>query len=424
MKERKKINILIVDDRPENLLSLESVLESPDLNIIKASSGQEALGLLLKHDFALVVLDVQMPDMDGFEAAELMRGASHTRYIPIIFVTAINKEDKHIFKGYEAGAVDYLFKPVDPNILKTKVNIFVELFRKRMEIGQQKNHIQVQRDQLVKTNKELGKAKKNAESANLAKSEFLAIMSHDIRTPMNGVIGFTDMLLDTDLDSEQLDYTKTIQRSGESLILLLNDILDLSKIEAGKLSFEPIDFDPEIVLFNICELVQPKLGSRPVELLCRVGNGVPPYVKTDPVRFRQVILNLMGNASKFTEKGYIELKIDVEEEDEDRLSRVIRRDSEFGHRAALDHPRVGRDDRQAGGVGGFDRRGRCLDPISRRERQGRCLDGHLGCGVGVESNTLRPCWNGEEGDQNQGRESVLRFHDASIDIRFSVERVR
>ncbi len=316
MEQQEKVNLLLVDDRPENLLSLESILESLELNFFKATSGEEALKLLLQEDFALVILDVQMPGMDGFETAELMRGTARTKYIPIIFVTAISKEDKHIFKGYWAGGVDYMFKPLEPYILKTKVNIFVELYRQRKEIARHKDQISSQRDQLVETNNELIKAKKEADQASQAKSEFLARMSHDIRTPMNGIIGFTEMLLESELNDEQMDYTKTIQYSGESLLTLLNDILDLSKIEAGKLTFDSIDFDPELTIFNICELFQPKIGTKPVELVCRVGDKVPAFVKSDPGRFRQVIVNLMGNAAKFTEKGEIELFLDLEEENE------------------------------------------------------------------------------------------------------------
>jgi len=127
----EKINILLVDDRSENLLALETILKRPGLNLIKASSGNEALGMLLDYDFALILLDVQMPEMDGFETAELMRGNEETRHIPIIFVTAISKEQKHVFRGYEAGAVDYLFKPLDPDILQNKVNIFLELYQQK-----------------------------------------------------------------------------------------------------------------------------------------------------------------------------------------------------------------------------------------------------------------------------------------------------
>ena len=136
------VDILLVDDRPENLLALESLLESPELNIVKATSGNEALGLMLEYDFALVLLDVQMPGMDGFETAELMRGTEKTRQVPIIFVTAISKEKQHVFKGYEAGAVDYLFKPIVPEFLKTKVKVFCDLFQQRKTIQNQLREIE------------------------------------------------------------------------------------------------------------------------------------------------------------------------------------------------------------------------------------------------------------------------------------------
>ncbi len=137
MAELEKQNILLVDDRPENLLALETILENPELNIVKATSGKEALWLLLEYKFALVILDVQMPDMDGFETAELIRGKEKTKHIPIIFVTAISKEQKYVFKGYQAGAVDYLFKPIEPAILKSKVNIFLELHKQNKLIEKQ-----------------------------------------------------------------------------------------------------------------------------------------------------------------------------------------------------------------------------------------------------------------------------------------------
>ncbi len=151
MKEREKLNILLVDDKPENLVSLEAVLESPDLNIIKAMSGNEALSLMLKYDFALVLLDVQMPEMNGFETAALMRKSEKTKYIPIIFVTGIYKEENHIFKGYESGAVDYLFKPLDMDILRSKVNVFLELHRQKKLLAKTTGDLKQTVEELTKT---------------------------------------------------------------------------------------------------------------------------------------------------------------------------------------------------------------------------------------------------------------------------------
>jgi diguanylate cyclase (GGDEF)-like protein len=143
-----KTNILLVDDKKENLLALEAILETPGLKIFTALSGNDALGLMLEHDFAVVILDVHMPEMDGFEVAELMRKNEKTKFIPIIFVTAFSKDDSYIFKGYETGAVDYLFKPLDPVILKSKVNIFLELDRNKKELEESNRKIEKQNERL------------------------------------------------------------------------------------------------------------------------------------------------------------------------------------------------------------------------------------------------------------------------------------
>ena len=163
------------------------------------------------------------------------------------------------------------------------------------------------------------KARSAAEAASQAKGMFLSRMSHEIRTPMNSVIGFSDMLLDTEMSEEQVEFVRNITKSGEALLSLINEILDFSKIEAGQLSFQNIDFDLEITAFDVCHLTQPRLGNKPVEVFCRVDDNLPAFIKSDPTRMRQVLLNLISNAIKFTHEGEIELFIAVEEEDEQRL---------------------------------------------------------------------------------------------------------
>ncbi len=169
------------------------------------------------------------------------------------------------------------------------------------------------------TELELILSRKTAEEANKAKSTFLANMSHEIRTPMNGIIGFTDMLMESELSQEQADYVKTIKRSGEALMSLINDILDFSKIEAGRIEIERIDFDIEMLAYDVCELMRPRVERRNVEIMCRISDTLPAKVKGDPHRFRQVLMNLMGNAAKFTNEGEIELALEVEQEEQDRV---------------------------------------------------------------------------------------------------------
>ncbi len=302
-------SILIVDDEEMILSAVSRFLERCGYQCRTATSGDEAWEILQEHDYDLVVADITMPGMDGIQ---LMKRAKE-KFPDLNFIMMTGHVDEYSFAQLiEEGASDFLTKPFDMRELKAKV----ERIDKEAKILKE---LRETNDQLEAAIERANSMAVKAELASLAKSEFLANMSHEIRTPLNGVIGFTDMLLETDLTEEQSDYAKTIKRSGEALLSLINDILDFSKIEAGQMHLEEIEFDPEVLCYDVCELIRPRISGRPVELLCRIGDQVPSKIKGDPHRFRQVLMNLLGNAAKFTESGEIELALDVDEESEGRV---------------------------------------------------------------------------------------------------------
>ncbi len=315
MVKENIVNVLLVDDRPENLLALESILEGMSFRIFKAHSGNEALGFLLSNDFALVLMDVQMPDMDGYETAEIMRGSERTKSIPIIFVTAISKKDKNVFRGYEAGAVDFLFKPVDPDILLSKVKVFTSLYRQKALIKKQLTDITEYKVKLEGAIKEADKLTVEANQANKAKSEFLANMSHEIRTPLNAIIGMAELLGETQLTSEQAQYVRVFNSAGENLLTLINDILDISKVEAGHIELEHVGFSLDSVLLSVCDTLSLKAHGKNLELNTRIAPGTMIGRIGDPTRLRQVLLNLASNSIKFTSMGEVSMSVSTSSSD-------------------------------------------------------------------------------------------------------------
>lgn len=220
MAATEKINLLLVDDRPENLLALETLLDSPELHLVKATSGNEALGYLLDHEFALVLLDVQMPEMDGFEVAELMRGNERTRHIPIIFVTAISKEQRHISKGYATGAVDYLFKPLDPDILISKVNVFLELYRQKQLLRQTNHQLQQMVESLNTANQRLLEQQKSVIEEERLKLmlQMAGTSASEINQPLMSLLGSIELLrLVQDQPAKLEEHLQRIEASAQRI---------------------------------------------------------------------------------------------------------------------------------------------------------------------------------------------------------------
>ena len=316
-----RVNLLLVDDRPENLLALEAILEPLGQNLVRAESGEEALRKILHDDFAVILLDVQMPTMNGFEVAKIIKSREKSRYIPIIFLSAISKDDEYVFEGYSVGAVDYVFKPFNAEVLKSKVNVFVDLYLKQREIQHQAEMILESEKRLLdaehkarfleaeaesartlfKLNEELQRRQTALEQAMGARNRFYASMSHELRTPINAVIGYSTLMLDNiygPLNAKQTQGLERTLQAARHLLELVNDVLDLSKIEAGKieLSLQPVPFPA--LIEDLFVTVRPLADEYGSELSLRVDRESVTIV-SDPRRVRQILLNLLSNAIKF-----------------------------------------------------------------------------------------------------------------------------
>jgi len=298
-------NLLIVDDLPENLLALDAILRNPGVRVHQAESAEQALELLLQHEFALAILDVQMPGMDGFQLAEMMRGTERTKQIPIVFVSAAGRELNYAFKGYESGAVDFMHKPLDTHAVRSKVSVFVDLYRNRKRMARQLEALErSRREQEVLLN-QLRSTKAELEDAVRMRDDFMSIVSHELKTPLNTLIlevqlrklqlgrnnfaAFSDDKLRQMVDKDE--------RQIRSLIRLIDDMLDVSRIRTGKLSIRPDRFDLGKLVASVVENFASQMEASGCTLLFQ--RPEPIVGVWDEFRIEQVLANLLTNAMRY-----------------------------------------------------------------------------------------------------------------------------
>jgi signal transduction histidine kinase len=307
--------LLIVDDLPENLLALEALIRREDRTVYKALSADEALSLLLQHEFAMAILDVQMPGMNGFELAELMRGTEKTKNIPIVFVSAAGRELNYAFKGYESGAVDFLHKPLDIHAVKSKVNVFVDLYRQSKAMKQQVEALEQSRREQEALLKQLQSTQLELQQAVRMRDDFMSIVAHEVRTPLNGLILETQLrkmhLARDNAAAFSLDKMHAMvdrdERQIKSLIRLIEDMLDVSRIRTGKLSIRPTSFDLAALVGNLLQNFAPQIDA--AECSVSLDAGQPVVGNWDEFRIEQVISNLLTNALRYGAKSPIAVKV-------------------------------------------------------------------------------------------------------------------
>lgn len=325
---REKPTVLVVDDDSRNLLAIESVLNGASYRLIKAQTGAEALMALMNGDFAAIVLDVQMPDMSGIDLAKMIKQRKRTQHIPIIFLTAHYREDEHAVLGYDVGAVDYLTKPINPAVLRSKVNVFVELFGKTRALAEMNSTRQAAEEALRIANMELAarnealvreaeererriraeSAQAEAEEANAAKDRFLAMLSHELRTPLSPIVHAVSLLEEIECPPAIRECIDTIQRNVRLEARLIDDLLDLARIRNGKLRLELQPVDVHEALRQAVKTCQPELAARRIKVVEKL-EAPDPHVRGDFARLQQVFWNLLTNAAKFSpEDGMIEVR--------------------------------------------------------------------------------------------------------------------
>ncbi len=279
--------VLLIDDNNVTRTMLVFILEKAEYKVVFSSCAEETIKLLRTLTPDIILLDVMMPGMNGFSFCRKLKKNAKYQDIPVIFLTSLSQQTD-IVKGFDAGGQDYIIKPFNQQELLARVKTHIHLHDTLLE------------------NKRLSRL---ALDATRAKSEFLASMSHEIRTPLNSIIGMAEVLAETPLSVDQREYVRIFRTAGESLLEIINDILDLSKIEAGQTELEAIDFDLPTLLESVITMVSLRAHEQDTTVNTHLEEDVPLYLNGDPTRLRQILLNLVGNAVKFTRNGQVEITI-------------------------------------------------------------------------------------------------------------------
>jgi PAS domain S-box-containing protein len=407
------INILIVDDREENIIALEALLKRNDIRLFTTTSPNDALKIAWENHISIALVDVQMPEMDGFELVEMLKSNPRTKEIMVIFVTAISKESKYAVKGFGAGAVDYLYKPLDPYITSAKVDSFIQLARQQQEIKSKNIELEdyaivvknsadlicsvdantlriktvnpavekilgyrqseilgsnivdlaIDEDkvafkkklgEIIKDNQQFSsfefqfntfdkrsiwvdcrvsyrnkvlfmnisdcspqksyeqqliKSKEVAEYGKKVKETFLANMSHELRTPVNGIIGLSNLLRKTGVTTQQGNLLDMLETSSRSLLGVINDVLDISKIEAGKFNIVRSPHNLRNIIESVHGLLKFSADEKSIEFDLEIDGDIPEVLLLDSLRVNQILMNLLSNAIKFTDRGTVKLKV-------------------------------------------------------------------------------------------------------------------
>lgn len=290
------IEILVVDDTAESLRLLSNLLRANGYNVRPTTNPQLALSSALENPPDLALLDIKMPDMNGFELCQALKQDQRTAAVPVIFISALHDVEDQV-RGFEVGGVDFITKPIERQIVLTRINTHLRLSKALQELAQ--------------TNVDLAKARDKAEAASKAKSLFLANVSHELRAPLSSILGFTE-ILGWEARPEQKEDLGIISQCGEHLLAMINDILDLSRIEAGRLELHPEAINLWHMLEGIGQMFVTRSQNAELDFRLELNDNLSPAIKIDPGKLRQILINLLGNAIKFTSEGFVALRASTE----------------------------------------------------------------------------------------------------------------